>query len=164
MPDRAVVVRAAICPQCGDNESVREVWTHVRGGDSPRWWCEGCEHVWEDESLFRLHRVDRQGVPQPQPRAVVDEDWVEGVEKSIASQLEANTYTLSPPRALVALSEDRQWLVVLGAEPDPEGKRWWRFIQWVSPEDGYWEYDEFWQDDGQDAHAVLASWLEGRGG
>ncbi|MCA9880740.1 MAG: hypothetical protein KC442_23245 [Thermomicrobiales bacterium] len=76
----------------------------------------------------------------------------------------ANAPDPEPPlRALVALSEDRQWLVVLGAEPDAEGRHWWRFIRWIGGGDGFWEHDEFWQDTGQDAHAVLATWLEGRG-
>jgi len=60
-------------------------------------------------------------------------------------------------------------LVVLGAEPDAEGRHWWRFIRWIGGGDGFWEHDEFWpaaedadllRDTGQDANEVLAAWLE----
>ncbi|TXH50922.1 MAG: hypothetical protein E6Q97_19405 [Desulfurellales bacterium] len=64
----------------------------------------------------------------------------------------------SVPRALCAVSEDRQWLVVVEdsdwrvRKRDGEGR-------YVPPDEdgGWWVIDT-----GQDAHAVLASWLEGR--
>lgn len=63
------------------------------------------------------------------------------------------------PRALVALSEDRQWLVVrfeLGFET-------FRLVNEAGKPFGF--FAERWTNDtGQDAHEVLAAWLEGRGG
>ena len=58
------------------------------------------------------------------------------------------------PRALVALSEDRQWLVVLM----PDG-----FFEVFQFENSQWSYgygpnDRF-KDTGQDVHAVLADFL-----
>lgn len=63
------------------------------------------------------------------------------------------------PRALVALSDDRQWLVVL--MPDA-------FFEVFQLEDSKWAYgylphDRI-KDTGQSAHAVLAAWLASRGG
>lgn len=65
------------------------------------------------------------------------------------------------PRALVALSEDRQWLVVLDPEPEDWdemhfnlfhfSRRWWT-----------WEHELLINDTGQDAHEVLEKFLEGR--
>lgn len=62
------------------------------------------------------------------------------------------------PRATSALSEDRQWLVVLDAKNvwNVMEKRygqathgfWWKSVQDIP-------------DTGQDANAVLATWLEG---
>lgn len=63
-----------------------------------------------------------------------------------------------PDRAVVAISDDRQWLVVLPPKPD-HGPAYWRFVRWVSDEDGYWEHDEYWRDNGQDAHDVLEEFL-----
>ena len=67
---------------------------------------------------------------------------------------------VSQPRALVALSDDRQWLVVLDVKNvwNVMEKRygqathgfWWKSVQDI-------------RDTGQDAHAVLATWLEGCG-
>lgn len=64
------------------------------------------------------------------------------------------------PRALVALSEDRQWLVVLES---PIAK--WRGY-WVVYARGFadrYGVENYIEDTGQDAHQVLAAWLEGRG-
>lgn len=72
-----------------------------------------------------------------------------------------------PDRAVVAISEDRQWLVVL----HPELRRF-RFYGM----DDFGAYKPFHaivrplpagrtsylDDTGQDAHEVLAAWLEGR--
>ena len=66
------------------------------------------------------------------------------------------------PRALVALSEDRQWLVVLMPGPESEGQHYWHFIRWLNGESSFWDHDEFWADTGQDANEVLAAFLEGR--
>ncbi len=64
------------------------------------------------------------------------------------------------PRALVALSEDRQWLAVLDVKNvwNVMEKRygqathgfWWKSVQDI-------------RDTGQDAHAVLAEWIAGQG-
>lgn len=70
-------------------------------------------------------------------------------------------------RALVALSEDRQWLVVL------EPERWSGFgvyrREWMSgtfATSGYWHWVRakrgYAEDTGQGADDVLAAWLEGR--
>lgn len=99
-------------------------------------------------------------------RAVVDfvAEWIENQDLSCVDTAEELAYNwrgdmqrLPAPRALVAISPDRQWLVVL--------------------EDGDWRIrkrsnDEFclldeagggWIIDiGQSAEAVLAQWLEGR--
>lgn len=70
---------------------------------------------------------------------------------------------VSQPRALCALSEDRQWLVVLAPEPwAGQTKLHWHVVHWESSEDGFWEQDHFWEDRGQDAHEVLRAFLEGR--
>ena len=62
------------------------------------------------------------------------------------------------PRALVALSENRQWLVA----PDAT---WPRFVIFALEDDdyggGYLRVDSV-EDIGQDAHEVLASWLKER--
>lgn len=65
------------------------------------------------------------------------------------------------PRAIVALSEDRQWLVVL------KQSRW--FALWdreyallMVPQ--YEVFERVADDTGQDAHDVLAAWLDGRNG
>ena len=57
-------------------------------------------------------------------------------------------------RAVVALSEDRQWLVVLR----PDGT-------WVIYHDritAYASYEDAGGDTGQDAHDVLREWMEGQ--
>ena len=66
------------------------------------------------------------------------------------------------PRALVALSEDRQWLVT----PDPAGHPLWFVFHWeeTATDVGWMVQDKMIEAAGQDAHAVLARWLEGRGG
>lgn len=64
-------------------------------------------------------------------------------------------------RAFAALSDDRQWLVVLDCHGvwSVMGKRFGQAAH------GFW-----WtgvcdiEDTGQDAHEVLVAWLEGRGG
>lgn len=65
------------------------------------------------------------------------------------------------PRAIVAISEDRQWLVVLDPEPEDWdemhfnlfhfSRRWWT-----------WEHELLINDTGQSAHEVLREWMEGR--
>lgn len=65
-----------------------------------------------------------------------------------------------PPRALVALSDDRQWLVVL--EPDIyRGVPAFSLLQW-SEEGCTWEEMAVITDTGQSADEVLADWLAGR--
>ena len=63
--------------------------------------------------------------------------------------------TLDPqPRALVALSDDRQWLVI-----HDDDQAW---DIWQRKGDLGYVYESYVDDTGQDAHDVLAAWLEGR--
>ena len=61
------------------------------------------------------------------------------------------------PRALVAIREDRQWLVVLD---DPVWKAYERV--YVGMDSAYVFRYILADDASQDAHEVLATWLEGR--
>lgn len=66
------------------------------------------------------------------------------------------------PRALVALSRDRQWYTVLDKEAHRSGKRYFTLFEW-SDFMGAYQWRDLIEDTGQDAHEVLAVWLEGRG-
>ena len=63
-----------------------------------------------------------------------------------------------PDRAVVAVSDDRQWLVVL----TPEGR--WSLAGWGLNHSGHhmWVTVRDIEDTGQDAHEVLREWMEGR--
>ena len=65
---------------------------------------------------------------------------------------------VSKPRAVVALSDDRQWLVVLTPQGHwdvlGQGYAYYRNSVWVSLNSS--------ADTGQDAHEVLREWMEGR--
>jgi hypothetical protein len=71
---------------------------------------------------------------------------------------------LEPPdRALVAISEDRQWLVVL-EDVFSNGGAW---VIYRDAEDDVkrpWVLEAWRDDTGQSAKSVLAGWLEGRDG
>jgi hypothetical protein len=65
------------------------------------------------------------------------------------------------PRALVAISEDRHWLVTHEANEMPLHFAVWRragshVIGWI--------FERYVEDTGQDAHEVLAAFLADRGG
>lgn len=60
------------------------------------------------------------------------------------------------PRAVVAISEDRKWLVVQQPGGDCDWFAIYDFGRW-----GYEEYHAI-EDTGQDAHEVLRGFLEGR--
>jgi hypothetical protein len=60
-----------------------------------------------------------------------------------------------PDRAVVALSEDRQWLVVLRPAGD------WMVHHWIELNQS-WYARQFIPDTGQSADEVLDAWLEGR--
>jgi hypothetical protein len=67
------------------------------------------------------------------------------------------------PRALVAISEDRQWLVVL-EDVFSNGGAW---VIYRDAEDDVkrpWVLEAWRDDTGQSAESVLAGWLEGRDG
>ena len=67
------------------------------------------------------------------------------------------------PRAIVALSDDRQWYTVLSKEPSRhDGKRYFTLFGW-SDFMGAYQWRDLIEDTGQDAHQVLAEWMEGRG-
>ena len=72
------------------------------------------------------------------------------------------------PRALVALSEDRQWAVLPG--PGTTVALGWAILERQPVSLGLmatswtWAEVDYAEDTGQDAHEVLAAWLEGRGG
>lgn len=92
-------------------------------------------------------------------RAVVDEvpcAWCSG-DGYVTGSMPCPECTPTP-RALVALSEDRQWLVVLMPE--------FAMFPWVlyrrAYEIDHWVPETHFRDTGQDAHEVLAEWLEGR--
>ena len=63
------------------------------------------------------------------------------------------------PRALVALSEDQQWLVV---KPRVGSGFEANFAVYQIAPDAY-RLEDYIPDTGQDAHEVLAAWLEGQG-
>lgn len=98
-------------------------------------------------------------------RAVVDCVWCSG-DGYVTGSMPCPECT-PQPRALVALSEDRQWLVVL------EPERWSGFgvyrREWMSgtfATSGYWHWVRakrgYAEDTGQSADEVLAAFLEGR--
>ncbi|MCA9878436.1 MAG: hypothetical protein KC442_11660 [Thermomicrobiales bacterium] len=115
----------------------------------------------------------RVAVSQPQPRAVVDDDDLVFLGKpnaSYAAQARvlsrergkpiANALPEPQPRALVALSEDRQWLVVQHPRLTI-----WEILE--RDEDyGHVAYfdgkNRFIEDTGQDANEVLREWLAER--
>ena len=66
------------------------------------------------------------------------------------------------PRAIVALSEDRQWLVVLN--PSDRVSPVWFIYKWCHACPRAWTYETWRENTGQDAHDVLAAWLDGRNG
>lgn len=69
------------------------------------------------------------------------------------------------PRHLVALSDDRQWLVVLDPEPYTwmgDNQTYWGIYRWDSNEGQYLFDAAAETDTGQDANEVLASWLAGQ--
>lgn len=118
-------------------------------------------------------------------RAVVDDDELTAEEersmqiytpKALLDQLDeeeyeaaVERYKASLPRAVVAISEDRQWLVVL----DPEGFTGW-FVRYRINAYGHWVPDKnpllpsSWcdivEDTGQSADEVLREWEEERNG
>jgi hypothetical protein len=113
---------------------------------------------------------------KPQSRAVVDELCCENpnidsfYDDSDQRQLYCrNCKSPFPPdephpRALVAISEDRQWYTVLAKEPSNyDGKRRFTIFRW-SDFMGDYQWRDVIEDTGQDAHEVLAAWLEGRAG
>lgn len=74
---------------------------------------------------------------------------------------------VTPSRAVMAISEDRQWLVVLSPEPS-DGHFWWAFYRWSSDDLVYEQHDIWnigtgWRQvpEGQGAIAVLESFLQG---
>lgn len=101
---------------------------------------------------------------QPQPRAVVDEHLSAATIALQAARLhiDAGIAELGDqPRAIVALSEDRQWLVMLRPDSDPGMWLAYRLLpltlELIPQRPAI-------PDTGQDAHKVLAAWMEGRGG
>lgn len=62
------------------------------------------------------------------------------------------------PRALVAISPDRQWLVVQPREGSGFAENF--AVYQIAP-DAY-RLEDYVKNTGQDAHDVLASWLEGQ--
>lgn len=66
------------------------------------------------------------------------------------------------PRAVVAIGQDRQWLVVL--EPEPSDQVW-LVLRWTTEWDGDWyNTQKTSRDTGQEAHEVLAPRLERQAG
>lgn len=175
MPDRAVVdekaVRAALqkawdtgCDGCGGMMVMRADIGDMR--------CQQCGRTGDD-----IERELRADALSPD-RAVADRrtycqdllDDLSGIEgaRAAAARNRARRCikeTEPQPRAIVALSEDRQWLCVLDKE-----SRWaltddilWSIYGWDTNESLYL-FVKNTQDTGQDAHEVLRAWLEGREG
>lgn len=66
-----------------------------------------------------------------------------------------------PDRAVVAVSDDRQWLVV--RESKNTGAHWFEVLRRVNTEEHYgYLYHDWRRDTGQDAHEVLREFLEGQ--
>ncbi len=61
-----------------------------------------------------------------------------------------------PERAIVALSDDRQWLVVLSADG------YWHVQQWLLIDEMWLGKGSFVKDTGQDAREVLTAFLAQR--
>ena len=107
--------------------------------------------------------VDERSEPCPQ-RVGVDGSWHHwsapipdtGGERAC---LDCGKVQQPQPRALVALSEDRQWLVVLDVHGvwNVMGKRFGQATHGF-----WWKSEGDIEDTGQDAHEVLAAFLEGR--
>lgn len=105
---------------------------------------------------------EQREAPEPTPRAVVDEtpcSWCGG-DGYVTGSMPCPECT-SKPRTLVAISEDRQWLVVL--EPELEDKR-------ATSVFSIWQWDvrdghilkRAVMDTGQSAEDVLREWAEGQ--
>jgi len=131
MPDRAVVESRPVCLECG----------RAYVSDKPRTFF-----------VVRDGGDEYPGVPLcPEcVDAYENDDDVQSIEEEEPS-----------PRALVALSEDRQWLAV---HTSGRAVGFDIFERWEN-------YDTFgyspcnWVPDiGQDAHEVLVAWLEGQQG
>ncbi len=99
-------------------------------------------------------------------RAVVDgqccespklHSWINDEDETQIYCRNCNQIFPHEPRAVVAISEDRQWLVV----PQASDIDWFLVMELDRDRTGYHEYDSI-PDTGQDAHEVLAAWMEGR--
>lgn len=94
-------------------------------------------------------------------RAVVDDvpcAWCGG-DGYVTGSMDCPECT-TKPRAVVAISEDQQWLVVL--EPPGWGEKW-TFLRWADDMGIFWLSDApDVPDTGQSADEVLASFLEVR--
>lgn len=128
MPDRAVV---------DDTVKKPEHWKYVIKG----------------RTLFDLHDMFGRGKIQ----FVVDPELPEGIEVIKNFPVDrTRPVAESQPRAVVAISEDQQWLVV----PASDEIGGWQVLR--RRFNGYENEWALW-DTGQDAHEVLAAWMEGRG-
>ena len=134
MPDRAVV--EDVCPLNDPNFPTGHGWGHA-GDDG-----------WRD---------CRCGARAFDPRDVREPELIERDRQTYAQFMRSQQ-----PRALVAISEDQETLVVLDPEPVERGGRrdvWWSVIGWNGV---WWEDDGFTEDTGQSADAVLREWMESR--
>lgn len=93
--------------------------------------------------------------------------WAQWECKRCGNRWPAMPDTCPPPRALVALSEDRQWMCSKIPEPFINfcicERVWHNGFFGVDGRD-IWEERYCVEDTGQDAHAVLAAWLAGQQG
>ena len=91
-----------------------------------------------------------------------EEEIKDKIRKHIRKLEDENDFdALIRDRAVVAISEDRQWLVVLGMPAYP-GESSWRFyaLDWA----GDYAAQAWEADTGQDAHEVLEQFLRERDG
>jgi ribosomal protein S27AE len=110
--------------------------------------------------------VDRAAVAPECPSCGIQMVWagfaVRDWRCGGCGQLWSNVNQANPaPRALVAISEDRHWLVTHEANEMPLHFAVWRragshVIGWI--------FERYVEDTGQDAHEVLAAFLADRGG
>lgn len=113
--------------------------------------------VWLSECYPGMKILDADGWRNP-----IGKPWTMPITREEFEQrLAYCTVEMTQPRALVALSEDRQWLVVLFMLTEDSAS--WSICQLTDDFLMPYRLKENIPDTGQDAHAVLAEWIAGQG-